>query len=69
MVASLTGIRQAPADTIREYLNVVKDRLGEKGRYFELISRETEKFLYASEKPPEEEKAKQALEKLREQKR
>lgn len=69
VVASLTGIRQAPADTIREYLNVVKDRLGEKGRYFELISRETEKFLYASEKPPGEEKAKQALEKLREQKR
>lgn len=46
-VVHLTGIKQVPAHTISEYLNLVKDRLEKKAKDFELISLTTEKFLYA----------------------
>jgi len=57
LVAHLTGVKQAPGHTIREYLKLVKDKLGEKGEDFELISLITEKFLYSSIRISEEEVA------------
>jgi len=67
LVASGTGIKQASGETIREYLELVKSKLKEKGKYFELISLATEKFLYSPEKPTEKEekRTKEALEKLK----
>ena len=57
LVAHLSGVKQAPGHTIREYLKLVKDKLGEKGEDFELISLITEKFLYSSIRISEEEVA------------
>jgi len=47
VVANKTGIKQAPWHTIREYLVLVKDKLGEREEDFEFISFLAEKFLYA----------------------
>ncbi|MBE0478798.1 hypothetical protein IBX65_06755 [Candidatus Aerophobetes bacterium] len=67
VVANLCGVRQMPGHTIREYVRLVKMKLGDKGKDFEFVSFITEKFLYAkgwvSEK--EEKKAKDALARLK----
>jgi len=66
-VTSITGIRQTPSHTIREYLYLVKEKLEEKGEDFEFISIVTEKFLYAPGKISEkqEREAQEALERLK----
>ena len=70
LVVSFTGIKQTPAHTIREYLNLAKDKIEEKGEDFALISLITEKFLYASGGLAREEgrKAEEALERLKKKK-
>ena len=70
LVVGFTRIKQAPAHTIREYLYLVKDKLKEKGKDFELISFATEKFLYAPEglTAEEEREAEEALGRLKEKK-
>ena len=67
LVVGFTRIKQAPEHTIREYLDLVKDKLKEKGKDFELISFATEKFLYAAKglTGEEERKAEEALERLK----
>lgn len=55
LVANLTGIKQAPYHTVREYLKLVKGKLEKKAKDFEFISSITEKFLYAPAKVSEEE--------------
>ncbi len=46
-VKSFTGIPQLPEHTIREYMNLAREKLREKKDDFEFISLLTEKFLYS----------------------
>ncbi len=53
----LTGTRQAPGHTIKEYLELIKESLGERYAHFEVISVVTEKFLYRLRRVSEQELA------------
>ncbi|MCD6406883.1 hypothetical protein J7L81_03315 [Candidatus Aerophobetes bacterium] len=68
-VAALTGVRQLPGHTIREYFYLVKDRLEKKKEDFEFISLIAERFLYSPKgiSDTEQNKAERALERLKKQ--
>ena len=53
----LTGTRQAPGHTIKEYLELIKEPLGQRYADFEVISLVTERFLYRLMRVSEEELA------------
>jgi len=56
-VSHLTGTEQAPGHTIKEYLELVKQPLGQRYADFDFISLVTERFLYRLMRVSEEELA------------
>ena len=56
-VSHFTGTEQAPGHTIKEYLELIKEPLGERYADFEVISLVTERFLYRLRRVSEEELA------------
>ncbi|MBA7560539.1 hypothetical protein ES708_02165 [subsurface metagenome] len=56
-VSRCTGIGQAPGHTIKEYLELVKEPLGQRYADFDFISLVTERFLYRLRRVSEEELA------------
>ncbi len=56
-VSHITGTRQAPGHTIEEYLELIKESLGQRYADFEVISLVTEIFLYRLTRVSEQELA------------
>jgi len=56
-VSHITGTQQAPGHTIKEYLELIKEPLGQRYADFEVISLITERFLYRLMRVSEEELA------------
>ncbi len=54
-VSHLTGTEQAPGHTIKEYLELIKESLGQRYADFDFISLVTERFLYRLRRVSEEE--------------